>query len=44
MITGFPYDSCKKVWEVGTRPITRKVEDINELNTLMKSIGMSMQL
>ena len=44
MITGFPYDSCKKVWEVGTRPITRKVEDINKLNTLMKSIGMSMQL
>lgn len=44
MITGFPYDSCKKVWEVGNRPITRKAEDIDMLNKLMKAIGMKIQL
>lgn len=44
MITGFPYDSCKKVWEVGNRPITRKAEDIDMLNKYMKAIGMKIQL
>ena len=43
-ITGFPYDSCKKVWEVGNRPITRKAEDIDMLNKYMKAIGMKIQL
>ena len=44
LITGLPYNSCKKVWEVGNRPITRKAEDIAKLNQLMKSIGMNIQL
>ena len=44
LVTGFPYDSCKKVWEVGNRPITRKAEDIDMLNKYMKAIGMKIQL
>lgn len=44
MITGIPFNSCKKIWEVGNRPITRKVEDIAVLNQYMKSIGMKIQL
>ena len=44
LITDLPYNSCKKVWEVGNRPITRKAEDIAKLNQLMKSIGMNIQL
>lgn len=44
LITGLPLNSCKKVWEVGVRPFTRKIEDIDKFNRLMKSIGMKMQL
>lgn len=43
-ITGLPYNSCKKVWEVGIRPFTRKIEDISRFNNLLKSIGMKIQL
>ena len=43
-ITGLPYNSCKKVWEVGIRPFTRKIEDISRFNSLLKSIGMKIQL
>ena len=44
VITGLPYNSCKKVWEVGVRPFTRKIDDINRFNNLLKSIGMKIQL
>lgn len=43
-LTGHPYDSCKKVWEVGNRPITRHPQDIAKVNSLLRSLGIDIQI